>query len=159
METLIDRHVLIDSVSSICEIIPRGQLLKRQLVWPITVHFVGTYEAEWRVSAVVACGDKQVHRSGSVHIKIIVRNFSGLIVRWLPSRMDDEVRPRAGQQVSNILSVSKIKIMVTVIRKGLLQIFNHWAGRSLRSEEGCSHVIVDPDDTPPLFTQHHCCPN
>src|ERR1700733_97883 len=91
MQTCINGHVLIDTVSTVRVVVSFLSLDERKSVWSISVYLIRACETERRVAAKVAGGHKHIDGSGSVDIEIIVRYGGRLVVRRLSRSVDDEI--------------------------------------------------------------------
>jgi len=89
---------------------------------------------------------EQVKRSQRVHFEVEKRNRRGAIVRWLGSRMDDQVRLQFLHQRQHGRAVADVDCRVAVVRNLGLQLPKYPACIALGTEENRPMVAVDSGD-------------
>jgi hypothetical protein len=83
----------------------------------------------------------------------LIRDRSSLVVRWLSSGVNDEIRTLPFEEIANRLAITNVEGIMIVLRKGSAQPGDDGGSRSCSAEEFLPQVIVDTDHGPSLFTQ------
>src|ERR1035438_7391522 len=103
--------------------------------------------------SVIARRHQHIHRAHGVDVEIVVGNRRGFVVRRLCGRVDDEVRPLAGEQIAHALAVADVEIEVTVAGNGIHQVADYRARGARRAEELLPHVVIDANYVPAFAGQ------
>src|SRR5882724_11238930 len=154
MQRLVDGHRFADTLQTIGVIVPFVQLHQGKRVRTITVDLIGAGETAWGIPAEVARGHQYIQGPNRIHVKVVIRDGGGLVMRRLGRGMDDEIWPLVPEEIAHTLPVTNIQGVVPIVGEGGEQFLQDGPRCALRTKKLRPHVIVDPDDLPALTTEY-----